>query len=130
MRAEVGRRVGLVAGDAARERARRAALGGNASPDTSALVEARQRDAQLVGLLEDDLEERRRADVAVRLQVGHRLHLLLGLADAAREHRAAQRVRAGLEHRARRREVVGEAVVDEVAAAEARREQRPRASRQ
>ena len=74
----------------------------------------------------DELEERRRADVAVGPQVGDRVHLHLGLAGAAGNHRAAERVRAGLDHRAGRREVVGEAVVHEIAGAKAGGEERAR----
>src|SRR5207244_7939905 len=53
-------------------------------------------------------------------------HLLLGLADPTREDRAAQRVRAGFEHRAGRREMVRETVVHEIAPAKAGGEQRSR----
>ena len=100
--------------------------GRNASPETSARRKRRQRDALLVRLLQDDPQKRRRAHVAIRTQLGHRLHLLLRLAGAAGKHRAAQRMRAGFEHRTRRREVIGKAVVDEIARAESRGEQRPR----
>ncbi len=89
-RAEVGRRVRLVAGDAAGERARRERLRGKASRRNERLGETRQRDAHLVRLLENDLEERRRADVAGRPQLGHRLHLLLGLPDPGRETRCSR----------------------------------------
>ena len=44
--------------------ARRAALGGNASPDTSAFARLGERHAHFVGFVDDDLEERRRADEA------------------------------------------------------------------
>ena len=89
------------------------------------LLQARQSHAELIRLVENDPEERRRAHVPVGLKIGHRLHLLLGLPGAAGEDGAAQRVRAGLEHRPCRREVIGKAVVDEVAAAETGGEQRP-----
>ena len=52
--------------------------------------------------------------------------LLLGLAGAAGEHGAAQRVGAGLHHRTRRHKVVAEAVVDQLAAPKARRVNGPR----
>ena len=48
------------------------------------------------------LQEARRAGVGVGPQLGHRLQLQLGVADAAGEHRAAERVRAGFHHRAGR----------------------------
>ena len=52
-------------------------------------------------------------------QVGHRGQLQLGVADAAGKHGAAQRKSALLRHRAGGREVVAEAVVDQVARAHA-----------
>ncbi len=90
------------------------------------LHEARQRDAELVRALENDAQERRRADITRRTQVSDRGDLQLGLADAAREYRATQRMRAGLEHRAGRRQVVREAVVHEVAGTKACSEERAR----
>ncbi len=90
------------------------------------LERPRELHAELVGALQDDAQERRRADVAARLQVGDRRHLLLGLPDPAGENRAADRMRAGFEHRPRRREVIREAVVDEVAGPKPGREERAR----
>ena len=77
-------------------------------------------------LLEDDLQERRRAGVAGRPQIGDGLHLQFGLADAGREHRAAERARAGLENDAGRREVIGEVLWTRSPARNAGRVQRAR----
>src|SRR3546814_12914398 len=52
-----------------------------------------------------------------------RIDLRIGLPDTGGENRAAERPRTGVEHRARRGEVVGEAVVQQVAAPEAGGEQ-------
>jgi hypothetical protein len=52
--------------------------------------------------------------------VGDCLELLVRVADAGRDHRAAQRARAAVEDPAARRQVVGEAVVDQVAGTETR----------
>jgi hypothetical protein len=82
--------------------------------------------AELERLLHDDLQERRRAHVAVGPQHRDGLHLQLGLADACGHHRAAEFHRATLEHRARWREVIREAVVDHVTGTKARSEERPR----
>ncbi|MCY1527672.1 hypothetical protein D9M68_627440 [compost metagenome] len=78
------------------------------------------------GLLQQDLQEARRARIAVGLEVDDGFELLLGLARAAREDGAAQGVRAAFHDRAGRRHVVAEAVVDQLAAAKTRRMQRPR----
>src|SRR5438093_606853 len=75
-----------------------------------------QLDGELVGFFQNDFQKRRRSDVTVRLQIGHRLNLLLRLSDAAREYRAAQCMRAGFDHRSRGREVIGKAVVNEISA--------------
>src|SRR5437762_3596130 len=93
---------------------------------TERLAQARQFDAKLVRFLQNDFQKRRRPDVAIGLQIRHRLNLLLSLADAAGKHRAAERVRAGFHHRARWREVIGEAIVDEIAATKSRGVQRTR----
>ena len=55
------------------------------------------------------------------MQLGHGADLLLGLACTTRKHGAAQSVGAGFHHGARRREVVTEAVVNQLATAKARR---------
>ena len=124
-RADVRGRVNLVSLDAARDeriaQRRRKRLGGH-----QRLREARHLHAEFVGALQDDAQERRRADVSGRLQIGHRRDLLLGLPRAAREYRAAECMRAAFEHRARGREVVGKAIVHEVAGAKAGGEQRAR----
>ena len=54
-----------------------------------------------------------------RLQISDRAQLLLGLAGAGRDHRAAERLRRALGHRPGRGQMVGEGIVDEVAGAEA-----------
>jgi hypothetical protein len=82
--------------------------------------------AFLLGLLQQYLQEARRARIACGLQVGNGFELLLGLAGAAREHGAAQGVRAGFHDGAGRRHVIAEAVVDELAAPKAGRMQRAR----
>ncbi len=58
--------------------------------------------------------------------MGDRLDLQLGIADPARDHRAAERVRARLEDEAAGREMIGERVVYDVAGTEAGGEQRAR----
>jgi hypothetical protein len=82
------------------------------------LFQRRDIGLELVRLLDDQLQERRRADVAGDAHPLDRRDLHLGLAGARRHHRAAERDRAGFEHRARRREVIGVAVEDDVALAE------------
>ncbi|SPD63265.1 protein of unknown function [Cupriavidus taiwanensis] len=75
--------------------------------------------AEFIAALQQQLEERRRAGIGGRLQARQRLHLRIGLADAGREHAAAQPVGAAFHHHAGRGEVVGEGVVDQVAGAKA-----------
>jgi hypothetical protein len=84
---------------------------------------------RFVRLVEDDLQKRRRADIAIRLQIRHCLHLLLGLPCATWEHVQPERMCAALDHRACRREMVGKSVVDEIASTEPAAK-RARASRQ
>ena len=124
--AEVGGAVGLVGVDAARRAGTRAPAAGTPRRKRSAPLDRARSHAQLVALLQDQLEERRRADVARRLQVGDHARLHLGLPDAAGNHRAAEVVQPGLEHRARGREVIRVAVEHHVAGAEAGREERAR----
>ena len=123
--AEIGGAVGLDRGDAVAgdlvAQGRRKGLG----RDQRAL-QRREVGAELAALVEDDAQERGRADISRRLEVDDRLHLLLGLAGAAGDDGAAERVRAGLHHRAGRRQMVGEAIVQHVAGAEAGGEQRAR----
>ena len=81
----------------------------------------------LAGLLrgvEQNLQKVRRADVARRLEMHDRLELLLGVADAAGDGGAAERVRAGFENVGAGREMVRERVVHDVAGAKAGGEQR------
>ncbi len=54
------------------------------------------------------------------------MQLLLGLAGAGRDHRAAERLGAALDHRARRGQVIGEGVVHQIAGAEPGGEEGPR----
>jgi hypothetical protein len=75
--------------------------------------------AALGGLLDEDLQKARRADVGVGFEFTHRLQLQLGVADAAGEDGAAECQRARLHHQAARRQVVGKAVVRQVAIAQA-----------
>jgi len=75
--------------------------------------------AELSRLLDQDLQERRRADIAGGLDGGDGVELQLGVADAARHDGAAQRLQRGLHHDAGRRQVIGEGVVDHVARPEA-----------
>ena len=70
--------------------------GGKASPPSEAFRSDGRATPGLVGLLEQDAQEARRADVAVGPQVGHRLQLQFGLAGAGREDRAADAPRAPL----------------------------------
>ena len=60
-------------------------------------------------------------DIAARPQTGDRLELLLGIARAGGDDRAAERMRAALHDVAARRQMVGEAVQHDVARAKARR---------
>src|SRR5205085_7114395 len=75
---------------------------------------------QLVGFLDYELQERWRADVARGREIGDHARLHFRLPDAARDHRAAEVVQAGLEHAAGGRVVVGEAIEVDVARAKAR----------
>ena len=76
--------------------------------------------------VEQDLEEGRRPDIADRPQIGDRAQLLLGLAGAGRDHRAAERLGAALDHRARRGQMIREGVVHEIAGAKPGGEEGPR----
>ncbi len=82
-------------------------------------LQARDVGLQLVGLLDDELEERRRSHVAGDAQIADRRDLRLGLADAGRHDGAADRERAELHHRGGRREVISEGVGHAVAGAKA-----------
>ena len=120
--AQVGGAVALVRRDAARRKA--VAQGGRKSFAADRGFRQRgKRNAELVGFFEQQPEETRGADVAIGPQRRHRLHLQIGLAGAGGEHGAADRVGTAFHHRAGRREVVAEGVVDEVAGAKAGREQ-------
>jgi len=82
------------------------------------LAQAADIGLHLVGLFQQDAQERRRPRIAGRLQVRDGLHLELGLADACREDRAAQRLGAKVDHEAGRREVIGKRVVHQLPCAE------------
>jgi hypothetical protein len=58
--------------------------------------------------------------------VGDRLDLLLGVADAGRDHRAAERLGAGVHDVPARRQVIGERVVHDIAGPKAGGVERPR----
>ena len=118
-RSQIGARIDLVTRDAPRReriaQARRKRFGRH-----ERFAERGERNAELVGLLEDDLEERRCPDVPIRREIGDRLHLQLGLSCPGGKHGAPQCERSRFKHRAGRREMVGECVVDQVAGAKAR----------
>ena len=84
--------------------------------------------ARLRRRVEQDLQEIRRADIARRPQMRDRLELLLGIAGAGGDDRAAERVRARLHDEAARREMIGEGIVHDVAGRGSRR-RRARAPR-
>ena len=93
----------------------------------SAFDEARDLHAHFVGLLDDDPRE---TTACRRSRSGSRSAIACTCCSVcpvpAGNTVQPERVRAGLEHRARRREVIGEAVVHEIARAKPRREQRAR----
>ena len=64
--------------------------------------------------------------IAARLVMGDGVELLLGVADAARNDGAAERVRAGFQDVGAGRQMIGERIVHDVARAEAGGEQRAR----
>ena len=66
---------------------------------------------QLPPLLQQDLQEGGRAGIDGGTEIVDRLHLQLGIADAARKNRAADRMRAAFDHQARRHQVIREGVV-------------------
>src|SRR3546814_16695213 len=70
------------------------------------------------------LQEIGGAGIARGPEVGDRLRLLLRIADAARDNRAAETERSGVEHTAARCEMVGKALVPHVASAKASGEKR------
>src|SRR5581483_1579027 len=81
---------------------------------------------EILGLIEDQFQERRGAGVPDRAQVRHGRYLQLGLADAAGDDGATERDEPAFHHRAGRRQVIGETILHDVAGAKAGREQRPR----
>ena len=76
--------------------------------------QAGQGHAHFSSLLDNDFQKTRCANVARRAQLGHGLHLLLGLTRATGKHGAAQGMGPGFHHGARGHKVVAEAVVDQL----------------
>jgi hypothetical protein len=93
--AEVGGAVARVAVDAA-GREPVAQRHGKRFAAERGLLQRGQGDAGFVGLLEQDAQEARRADIGVGPEVGHRLQLQLGLASAAGKDGAADRHRTAV----------------------------------
>ena len=85
--------------------------GGNASPPSEALRQRRQGDAGLVGLLEQDAQEARRADIAVGRKSAIACNCSSVWPVPAGNTVQPSAMRAGLHHRAGGREVIAEAVV-------------------
>ena len=75
--------------------------------------------AGLARFIDQDFEKRGRADIAVGPEVGYGPQLQLGLAGAARHHGAAQGKGRAFEHRPGRGQVIGEAIMHQLAWAEA-----------
>src|SRR5262249_54142752 len=75
-------------------------------------------------LVEKDFEEIGRADIARGLEMPNRIELQVGMANAARDDGATQRVEAGLKNERTWRKMVGERVVDDIAGSETAGEQR------
>jgi hypothetical protein len=73
-------------------------------------------------------EDVRRAEIAGRAVVRDRFELLLGVADSAGNRRTAERMRAGFEDIGARRQVVREAVVQDIARTKAGSEKRARSA--
>src|SRR3546814_1190709 len=82
-------------------------------------------EAELYRLVEQHLQESGRAGIGGRAKVGDGLDLLLAVARAARDDGAAEATRGTVQHPAAGRQVVGKAVVHDVAGAKAGGEQRP-----
>ena len=122
---QLGGAVGLVCRDSARLEERAHYRHEGLARHQRAL-DRRRRERELVAFLEDQLEERRRADVARRLEVGDGARLHLGLSNAARDHRAAEVMQPRLEHASRGREVVGKTVEHHVSRREPRGDERSR----
>ena len=82
--------------------------------------------ARLLRRVEQDFEKIRRAGISGRLEMRDRLHLLLGVADAAGNDCAAERMRPRLENESAGRQVISESVVHDVARAKPGGKQRTR----
>ena len=93
--------------------------GGSASAPTKACLIEEMSLPSSARLLDQDLQERRRADIARGPDRRDGVELQLGVADAARHDGAAQRPQRRFHHDAGRRQVIGEGVVDDVAGPEA-----------
>ena len=122
---QVGGGVRLQRGDSAR-REITAGRGRQRLAGHQRLVDAGHIGGALGGFFQDNFQERRCAEITVRAQVGDGLHLQFGLARSRGNHRAAERVAAGIAHRAGRREVVGKRVVRNITGAKPGRKQRAR----
>ena len=114
--AEVGAGVGLVGVDAALGTRlllrREKGFAGH-----HGFLQARHIGFQFIGLVEDDLQETRRANITRRPKIGDGLYLHFSLADAGRKDRAAELARRAVDHEAGGREVVGERVVHQFSGA-------------
>ena len=84
-------------------------------------LERRNIGPQFLGLLDDDAQERRCANVSIGAQIDHRLYLLLGLTDTTGKYRTTQFPSATFHQESPRREMVGKAVVDQLAGTNTRR---------
>ena len=94
--------------------------GRKASPETSARRSESSRTPSSSAFSRMIFQEAGRAGIAAGRQVGDGAHLLLGLTGAAGKDGAAHGVRGGFHHGAGRREVIGKAVVGQLAGAAGR----------
>ena len=69
--------------------------------------------------IEQDFQKIRRAGIGHGLQMPDHFELLLGIAGPGRDHRTADRARAGIQHHAARHQMIGKRVQHYVALAEA-----------
>ena len=74
-----------------------------------------KRHALFIGPVQDHLQEIRRARIGRHADIRRRTHLKVGLADARGHHRRAHRCGAAFEDHSGRRQMVGEAVLHDVA---------------
>ena len=78
-----------------------------------------------IGLVEDHLEKIRRTGIRRDSDIGRRTGLQLGLTDARRQHASPHRARAVFKHQARRRQVIAETILHDVALTNAAGVQEP-----